>query len=566
MSEVSAASPDAAADVASVRSRARLSERSGWLDLLRTLGPYLALAAGWSVLLTGLRWNVNPDGVVYAVLTDRFAAGDLAGAVTTYWSPLLPAVAAPLTALGVPALYAIRLVLLVAGLVALALVRDLSLQAGAGRGAADLATWLAVPLVGAASLFGVYPELLLGALLLAHCRWVLLSAGVGGAALAGLFGGLAFLAKAVGLPFVLGFVAVVLIARLVRPAMARGVAVRSALVTVAVALLVSGPWIGVVSTQMGHVGLSSAGEFNARFAAPGSWGNPMSYPGLYPPADDRLTQWEDPPALPDLRNAPGAAGEIEGAATELAPVTVTDRVVNSVAQARVGVGGLVRRWWAVLPFAAVGLVVALRSVARRSRGGRVVRLRADGGGRAPGGPGVAVGLLVGAVAFFAGMSLLVVIERYLWFPMLATLPAAALGLGAVLRGRRPWVLVASGAALLAVVTLSLSPLVTPRWNLEREPWRLAEALEASAPLTGPVAGAAQGDWQSTQLVAYLSDVAYVGISGTDESEDAVAEELRDAGAAHLLVWGEAPDGLPSASKERPDVYDVTPDGLVPHTR
>ena len=523
--------------------------------------PHVLLVAGWFPLHGGLRWFVNPDGVVYAVLAERLAAGDLAGAVTTYWSPLLPALACPLVAAGVPTLLALRLVLLLAALAALAVVRSLCRRAGATRRASDAATLVAVPVLLAASLFGVYPELLLAVLLLAHCRAVLTSSSTRGAVAAGLLGALAFLAKPVALPFVVGLVVLVALVRLVRPG-ARRRSLRAAAVTLGVAALLSAPWAAVVSAAAGHPTLSTAGEFNARFTAPGSWGNPMSYPGLYPPAPGATTRWEDPLSLPDLRNAPQVG----------APVTLVDRAGNTVAQAAVAAGSLLRRWWVVLPFAALGTVVAARAGwpgrGRRSRGGGPEhRARAQATGPEAGsvgvrqGAGVALGGVVAAVAFTAGMSLLVVIERYLWFPMLALLPAAALGASALAAGRprRTAVLAVVATALVAA---SVAPTLTHRWGAGREVWTLADRLRERAPLAGPLAGAQ--DWQSTQLLAHLSGVPYLGTTGVDGTGPALAGDLERAGARHLVVWGEAPAGLAAPAGGGGVVYDVTADGLEPH--
>ncbi|MEJ5915133.1 hypothetical protein [Pseudokineococcus sp. 1T1Z-3] len=506
-------------------------------DRLWAAMPYVATVGGWLALLPFKRWFVSPDGVVYAALADRFAAGDLAGAVTTYWSPLYPALAAPLVALGVETTMALRLVLLATALLALPLLRSLSLRCGATRRGADVGTLLAVPLLVTAAWFAIYPELLLCVLALGLV-WALTAPvpaggrGTGTAVLAGVLGGLAYLAKAIGLPFAVAVVVLVGLARLVRPDRPRREVLRRAAISLALVAVVAGPWVAAVSAEAGEPTISSAGSYNARWAADGSLGTPLTYDGLYAPAGpDAVTPWEDPAALPDLRSEERGDGAVTG----------DERLDNVVEQLGTTLWVAVVRWWAVVPVALLGLALALR------RGGTAAA--------------TALGLVGAAAVLVGGLSLLVVIERYLWTPMLASIPLAAAGLAA-LGGRRARPTTVVGVVLTGLVFVSLIPAFGLRFGKNQVEWRTAEQLEATAPLTGPVAGAQ--DWQATQMLAYLSGVPYVGTTGTDADAEDVAAAMRAVGARHLVVWGDdGPPGLPP-SEAPVAVYDLTPEGFVVH--
>ena len=501
------------------------------------LAPYLLVVLGWAGLTVGNRWYVNPDGVVYAALAERVGRGDLAAAVTGYWSPLLPVLASPLTALGVGGIAAIRVVLLLAALAVVPVLRDLCLRVCDDDRVADTAVLAAVPLLVAAAVFGFYPDLLLSVLLLLFCRAVLTGDGLRPALLAGLWGGLAYLTKPVALPFVVGFVLIVVVVR----ALAGSRVLGAGLLTLAITAAVASPWIATISVQAGYPTISTAGAFNARMVAPGAVGNPLSYPGLYPPQDpEAVTPWEEPSELPVDRTA----------ATVGKPVTLYDRAKNAYEQGRVVVGAVLRRWLPVLLLALPGLLLAYRAGGQRRR--------------------VVLGTALGSAMFAAGMALIVVVERYLWFPQLALLPAAAVALQAIATrwaGYRRF-LAAGAAALVLLATAAMAPVALDHWNTDREVWALADSLDRTDPLTGPVAGT--GDWERSQLLAYLSGQDYVGLTGPldgAEDPDAVAGRLRTAGVAHLVVWPGRSYSNPGPGQPPvtvPTVLDVTPGGLVPH--
>ncbi len=563
----------------------RSGRRERWL---LGAGPALLLLIGWAVLTVGNRWFVNPDGVVYASLAQRIADGHPAQAVTGYWAPLLPTLAAPLVALGLAPFTALRLVLLVAALVALPVLRSMCRRACGSDRVAAFCTVIAVPLLVSAAVFGLYPELLLASLLLLCCRLILTGRGSGRAVVGGLVGAAAYLAKPVGLPFVVGFVLIVLVARLLAGRRAGPAAARVErrrllsfhLIVLAVVVVAVAPWAVAISLHVGHPTLSTAGEFNARLVTPGAWGNPLSFPGLHRPVPPAMTPWEDPSLLTVPHQAADAA----------APVTPLDRLQNAYRQGRVAVGSLLRRWTPVLLLAVAGLVITLRRAVTSDRDGTVdagsgpavdpaagsaVAAGCVAGGSE--GRRIVVGSVLAAAMFAGGMSLIVVVERYLWFPMLALLPAASVAIETARArwagrpGRRSVVTAVTAvvaALLLVVVVAGLAPVGLRHWGQDREVWQLASRLQATATPAGVPAGGSAGsnrcglsgglagnqDWERSQLLASLCGVDYLGLTGPDQSPSAQLAQLRRVDARHLVVW--SPSGAV--------LFDVTADQLRQH--
>ncbi len=503
--------------------------RLPWVPTLLTYLPYLVFVAGWLVLTWGLRWYGNPDGVVYALMARRMAQGDFDDAVLAYWSPLYPALAAPFVALGLQEFLALRLVHLLAALATIPILRRLCLRAGASSMASGLATTAGALLLSAA-VRGLYPDVLFMPLILGCLSLALAGASIPAGLLVGFLGGLAYLSKAVALPYVGALLAMVLVLKLISErGSARGTLRMIAGAVVALAVT-AGPWVAVVSAETGQVAISAARGFNARLVAPGSWGNPMGYPRLYSLPEGAITPWERPADLTVFKDLP------EG---EAVPSTSNEgRFENTLAQAQVAAGSLLRRWTPVAVLAMVGMVAALRSPPRRRT--------------------AALGSLLAGAGFAAGMTLLIVIERYLWFPMLALLPAAALGLDAIARWLQPriarstgWFWVAHGAAALwlALIAACLAPIPFTLWNTDREVWLFADQIRQGEALSGSIAGAS--DWHRSQLLAFLVDVPYAGLIDPSAPPSETKAQLADVGAGAVVVWpgeegeaGELPPGSP----------------------
>ncbi len=506
---------------------------------MRPFTPHLVLVVGWLALLPLTGHYGNPDGPSYVVVAQRWAELDLPAAVNAYWGPLLSWGAAPLVAVGVPGLVALRIVLLVGGLLTFAPLRALCHRAGAGRVATDVVLVAVAPFLVYAALFGLYADVLMCAALLRSLD-LLTREGVdrrpGVAVRAGAWAGVAFLARAYALPVALVVLPLVALGRRWTTPTPPGT--RDALRTTGLALaglgLVAGAWTGVLSGVYGQPTFSTSAGFNAELVAPGSAGNPFNVRGLYPPVrEGGMSAWEEPSELPVPVRSDAEGGEV-------GQPDLAHRVGLAVANARIVVGSVLRRG---APLAGLA-VLALAWHARRRQ------LPAAA---------LAAPLAAGAVAA-GGLLLIIAIERYLWLPILATAPAAAVGLHLLWRERPRWGRPAAGLLVLVMAATSLHGLL-PRVGAHQEVTAAAQALE-NAGLEGHVATV--DSWQRSHLLCFRVGCTYVG---RPEARDAAAaaEELRSAGVDHLLVWAGDAEGiqgvadLPEGVELR--VLAVTADGF-----
>jgi hypothetical protein len=278
------------------------------------LGAYagLLLAGAWL-----LAHQVNPDGVAYLRLAEYWARGEVARAVSGYWSPLYSWLLAPWLLAGVPGLLAAKCL---GALLALAWVVAVSRLArrwvttpwGRGLVAAVAGLW---GLGWALSLIG--PDFLLAVLLTSYFCVVVDPAVLRRPARAlgaGLLGGVAFLAKAYALPFVASHLLVTL--ALHAAGEPRGRRLRRMALGAAAGLggvaLAAGPWIAVLSATYGEPTVTRAVGRNRPLVADESVFLPWAL--RIPPElrlnrvePGRLTTWETPERfVPTLLSGPPA--------------------------------------------------------------------------------------------------------------------------------------------------------------------------------------------------------------------------------------------------------------------
>jgi hypothetical protein len=516
--------------------------------------PAVLLVVGWLVALPLVGAYGNPDGPSYAIVAELWLEGSWGDAVNAYWGPLLSWLAVPLLAVGVDGLLALRIVLLLGALGCLVPLRALARQAGASDRATDLVLLATTPLLVYAASFGLYADVLMAAALLRSLElatrsgafadpWLLVRAGA--------WGGVAYLARAYAVPVVLVMCPVIAVIGwwcADRGAVRIVAAVRAAALLLAGFVVVAGPWAASLSLAEDTPTFSTSAGFNADLVAPGSAGNPFNAPGLYEPVrDGGLSGWEEPSRLP----IPLRADAVEDG--ELGERDTGQRIELAVANGRIVVGSLLRRGAPFLGLALVALAAAV-----------VSRRRPE--------PALLAPVVAGAVAA-GGLVLIIAIERYLWFPILALVPASAVGFDVLFHGARRRFALPAGAVLVVALLATSAHGLLPRVGEHAEVTAAATALDDED--LGRVATAES--WQRTHLLCFELDCTYLG-RPTATDVGSAAGELRDAGVDHLVVWDgdlDAIDGLAEVATaagadpgggDGVTVLTVTDEGLAPGLR
>lgn len=274
----------------------RASRRADVAMLAVALALYAA-EASWAI--GAHRDWINPDAIAYARNAAYWTEGRFADAISGYWSPLLSWTAVPLVGAGLEPL---RAALVAAGVWGAALVvaawrlivvldllpRPLALVALALI-AESTVRWGAT----------IFPDVALAACLTAAAS-VLARPGLPdrprSAVIAGAWGGLAFLAKAYGLPFFLVFLPATLLAFHApwidgpAPSGSRRAILRAWGFAMLAFAVVAGPWIAALSVKFEEPTIGFVGKINHAIVGP----RDPSRDALWSPVPGRITVWEIP--------------------------------------------------------------------------------------------------------------------------------------------------------------------------------------------------------------------------------------------------------------------------------
>ena len=501
--------------------------------LRRGVPPAVLVAAGLA-LLPLFRNAVHVDGLAYVRVAGYYADGRWDLAVNSYWGPLYSWLLAPLLAVGVEPLLATKLLQLALGAATVVALRRLCLRCGIRTATADGVALVTVPLVLHLAFRNVYADLLLALLLLLFCAEVVPGDGrvpgdgsppTGGpgppsAVRAGLWGGLAVLAKPYALPVVVVSVAVIALVLWWRAPAARRATARAAALTLATFAVVVVPWVAIISAKEGELTASRTIGYNLAVVSPGSAGQPLANGLVRPSHPEALFAWEDPGRMP-----------LESDGWSVSDDAARRLGANLVGNVGTGLGLVASQFAAVPAFAVAGAAVIVHGRRRR------VRPAVDSPWWA---------LAVVTTVYTGGYLFTLVEGRYLWFAVLALAPLAAVALDApILRsGLRPtapgyalWRL--AGFALLAGL-VAVQAVVALRGRTDGdEVARVADRLAAAHPdLAGRMQGAevaSAGDWEASAVLCFHLGCTYLGAA------DPTGVDLTDVD--FYLVWdGQDGDG------------------------
>lgn len=248
------------------------------------------------------QYQINPDGINYINIARSYMNGDFYGSINDYWGPLLSWLMIPLLYFGhtpVSALYSAKILSLILGFFTLIGIRQLSYRFKMDEIIRTVILFAMIPAVLYFSLSVITPDLLILCVLVYYLAIIFnldypnkLSYGV----LCGIFGALAYLSKSYGLTF---FIATFLILNILQyyrnsDKDRRKKVLKNFVVGMAIFLIISGVWIGLISYKDEKLTFGTAGESNYAKVAPQIQGFNYTL-GIYEPGDDNpnfiVKQW-----------------------------------------------------------------------------------------------------------------------------------------------------------------------------------------------------------------------------------------------------------------------------------
>ncbi|OYT73793.1 MAG: hypothetical protein CFK52_00080 [Chloracidobacterium sp. CP2_5A] len=483
--------------------------------LLWMLLGYLGLGL---TLLPAFQFQINPDGIAYLDIAEKYARGDLGGAINAYWGPLLSWLTAALRVVGLPPQIAVKLALLGSGAAALAGLW--ALTRGYPVWTRIVAVAAAVPMTLRFALSVITPDLVVAAALAWYLSFLVSRTsppswrrGLG----CGALGALAYMAKAFALPFFLAHWALWGFLQWRR----RRVSAASFVAGLASFCALSGLWIVALRWKYGVWMTGSAGRYNQAWAGPRmAFAHPMEK-GFWAPFEPGDTSaWTDPTRLP-----------IQPWSVFESPDFAWYQLVMTLERLRViACDFLPELFPLALPLLLVALVVAWRQAETET--GR--RCRAA---------------LSAIAIYLAGYALIYVEARHLW--TLAYLFCAMvvwLFAGWIARGpRAAW----SAALALCAIALAWQPAQALRVAAQgkdegletcRGLYRAAQAMRKQLGVRGRLASSAE--WHYSLYLTYFLGGRYYGVAPA-AAPDAIARALDAHQIDYYLAWSDELGEFPS---------------------
>ncbi len=255
------------------------------------------------LVLEAYQYQINPDGVAYISIAQKYLRGEFAQAINGYWSPLLSWMLVPGIALGVPPLLAAKIAGLFIGLFILIITWYFSFQF-------SMLPLVRVTILSLLPLLILYfissvitPDLLLTVLLLLYFLIFFgrnYSQQAWKGALCGFLGALAYLTKAYALPFfMIHFTVLHLLRFRQEPESQRGL-LRNFVLGMFVFGLLSGTWTLLLSDKYGYFTTGTAGKHNFFSIGPAYDAPDKIIFDLAAPPNDTAININEDPALIQL--------------------------------------------------------------------------------------------------------------------------------------------------------------------------------------------------------------------------------------------------------------------------
>jgi hypothetical protein len=255
------------------------------------------------LLIPHFRFQINPDGVSYISLAQKYIRHDFSNAVTGHWSPLFIWLLIPILITGIQPLLATKLMSFSSGLFSLFIINELLKKLKVSSPLKNISLYLFSVILTYCVADVVSPDLLFLSMTLAYLNSIL-SPSYGkkiyGGLICGFFGALIYLSKSYGLPFFILHFSVfsgIFIFRTNDRDMRKRI-VKNYVAGMVLFLLISSCWIYVLSNKHGYITFGTAGRYGHVFRGPQSKGHPTHYFGLIPPPNETaISAWEDPKHL-----------------------------------------------------------------------------------------------------------------------------------------------------------------------------------------------------------------------------------------------------------------------------
>jgi hypothetical protein len=466
--------------------------------------------------LPRVRYQINPDGISYLAIAERYLSGDFGAALNAYWGPLFSWLLIPLLALRIEPLLACKIVTFATGVATLFGAWILSERYTRVVAIRMAITAALIPMVLAWAASLITPDILV-ACFLAYYAYFISDPAMSrrSVLLAALFGALAYLAKSYAFVFIPIHLAGVTAGRWIcaRHAARRKKVLQRAALGLAAFVILTFPWVVAISLKCGRATFGTAGGYNLAVAgltsgSKGSQSHPVPAPGLLAPPDEgAFSAWEGP----SFNGYPGGPS----------PSTVS-RVIFLMKENAPKVFEYLQE---ASPLALLIVVASVLISLLRWRTWAESQLVAC--------------TVASGVLYTAGYVLIWVEPRYLWILEILLLMLAAALVEVLHRGRRLPVLATCFIAAVVASSFVLRPIsLLPRLAYaDHETTEIIKSLAHQGVDLRSRRLASDARWAHSLYVGYFLRARYFGTVPSGDP-GVVRRELDDLKIDTFFVWGD----------------------------
>ncbi len=248
------------------------------------------------VLIPFYRYQLNPDGVTYISIAQKYLRGEYLDAINGHAYPMISWLLVPLLALKINPLLATKIFNLIVGAIAIINIYLLSRKFALSQKTTVSLLLAAIPAVLSFAYLYITPDMLMSAVILTYILIVTkdrFAENWTDGIIGGVVGSIGYLTKSFFMPFFIVHFPLMCIIRFFssRGKQSRLKITVNCVVGIGLFVFISGLWASAISTKYGHMTVSSQGPIIFNMISP----YPKTVePFAEPPNKTAISIWEDP--------------------------------------------------------------------------------------------------------------------------------------------------------------------------------------------------------------------------------------------------------------------------------
>ncbi|MHC4122211.1 MAG: glycosyltransferase family 39 protein [Planctomycetota bacterium] len=476
------------------------------------------LLLGW-ILLSYYRYQINPDGISYISIAQKYLSADFCNAINGWWGPMISWLLSPLLAMKIEPLLAAKILNLIIGVVAIIMVRSLLKKFSDSVWVEYVILLTLIPIILSFAMGDVTPDLLLMTLVGIYLYNIFDSNYTKTRKkgwLCGFWGGLGYLTKSYAFPFftVHFLVMNVLHYFRIKTKDERKTVLVNFLSGLIVFAIISGIWVGLISKKYGEFTFGTSGKtaFGSQASKGFHWLGVYWQGFLEPSNETAISVWEDPSYL----KVPPKES-----------ITFRQFILN---QWETTSSVIVKMGRLFLEFSVLSVAVAVGYLWFWIRSFKTKKL-----------PSQILFPTITIVIFASGYSLITVNARYIWILFILVMLMGGYLLSKLFEVK----FFDNKMAKVFLLTIFLLSFAVPqildlKKRVNRGKWVYGFSQALSSFIKPQSHIAANTNWPLTLYLAYHLDCRYYGVQEKNITRTKLKSDLEKYDIDYYFVWGDRP--------------------------